>query len=183
MLFLVALTLLGSQQVMAQEFPDLDKSPMDMAYFPARAPFRSFEKDDAQKQALAPVARVIYSRPQMKGRTVFGDMVKYGEIWRVGANEASELLVLKTMDLGGTTVKPGRYSLHLLPTADSWTLILNSDLDSWGSYAYNEANDVARIEAEVKPTSDPVEALSIMFSEDALIIAWENSMISVPIKG
>jgi len=81
------------------------------------------------------------------------------------------LLVLKTMSLGRPILEPGRYSIHLLPTADSWTLILNSDLDSWGSYAYNEANDVARIKASVKPTAEPVEALSIMFSEDALIIA------------
>ncbi|MEM7658688.1 MAG: DUF2911 domain-containing protein, partial [Bacteroidota bacterium] len=132
---------------------------------------------------LEPVMRILYSRPQKKGRTVFGDMVKQGEIWRLGANENSELHVFKAVNIGGETIKPGRYSLHLLPEEGKWTLILNTDLDAWGSYAYNEENDVARFAADVQTLETTVEALSIMFNEDALVIAWENSMISIPVKG
>ncbi|MDX1940953.1 MAG: DUF2911 domain-containing protein, partial [Saprospiraceae bacterium] len=71
----------------AQKFPDVDKSPMDMAYYPSRVAFRAFGKTDEEKN-VKPVIRVVYSRPMKNGRVVFGELQKYGEVWRVGANES-----------------------------------------------------------------------------------------------
>ena len=94
---LLLLTLGCLPMLNAQDFPDLDKSPMDMAYYPNRAAFRSFAKTDAEREAGEPVMRVIYSRPQKKDRVVFGELVKYGEMWRIGANEATEITFFKIL--------------------------------------------------------------------------------------
>ncbi len=169
------------QPAMAQEMPELDKSPMDMSYYPSRAAFRAFEKDEDKKASLEPVMRIIYSRPQAKGREVMGNLVKAGETWRVGANENAELNVFQTVTLGGVELQPGRYSLHAIPGDTEWTLAINSDLDNWGSYAYNQERDVARIKGKVASTEEIVEAFTCAFSEDALIMAWENTVVTFPV--
>ena len=91
-LLLAALVFAMIGSVNAQEFPKMDSSPLDAAYFPPRAAFRNFAKTDAERQADMPKIRVLYSRPQKKGRVIFGDLQKYGEVWRLGANESTEVM-------------------------------------------------------------------------------------------
>ncbi len=184
-LFVVLLLLSAmavSQDTFAQEMPELDKSPMDMAYYPSQAAFRAFEKDAGKQAALQPVMRIIYSRPQAKGREVMGNLIKMGEVWRMGANENAELNVFQEVTLAGQKLEPGRYSLHVIPGEEEWTLAINSDLDNWGSYAYQEANDIARVKGKVATTENQIEAFTCTFTEDALIMAWENTMVSFPVS-
>lgn len=167
--------------------PQIDKSPLDMSYYPARAPFRAFEKDEAKRAKQQPVARILYSRTMQKGRPLYGssedDLVKFGEVWRLGANENAELQVVKTINIGGEAISPGRYGVYVIPNADSWTLILNKDLDGWGAYAYDESKDVARITGSVSSIDESVEALSVLFNEDSLLIAWGKTLVTFPVKG
>ena len=158
---------------------------MDMAYYPPRVAFRAFAKTEAEKNAK-PVIRVIYSRPQAKGRTIFGDLVKYGEVWRVGANESTEITFMKKVTINGKAVKPGRYTIYAVPGESSWEIIFNKELDGWGHYAYNASKNVAMITVPTQKTSDAVEAMAIMF-EDAdnganMLIGWDDTMVSVPIE-
>lgn len=181
--FLCLLTVFGEQSILAQEvkLPELDKSPMDMAYFPSRAPFRAFEKDEAKKATLTPAMRVIYSRPQLKGREL-ASLAKPGEVWRLGANESAELDVFQLVNIGGAKVPPGRYTLYAIPGSDEWTLIINADLDGWGAYAYDESKDIARVKGKVSKLDQPVEAFSITFTDDAMVMAWGDTQVTVPVS-
>ena len=121
--------------------PQVDKSPLDMSYFPAGYPILKI-----QDKATEPlVARVLYSRPQKNGRTVFGELVEYGKVWRLGANEATEIEFYRDVKFGSTRVKKGRYTLYAIPTAEQWIVILNKDSDTWGAFKYDQKKDVARL--------------------------------------
>ena len=168
---LFALLMAIGSSVNAQEFRKLDKSPMDAAAFPT-----SYK--EANKQM-----KVIYSRPQLKGREL-SKLAPNGEVWRTGANEAPELVLYKDFNLNGTKIKAGSYSLLTIPGEKEWTIILNSDLNTWGSYYYNNKNDVARITVPTTYVSDSLEAFSIVLDgEDGNIImhiGWDTLRVSVP---
>ncbi len=170
----------------AQDFPKIDKSPMDAAYFPTKAPKRTFAKTEKAKMAQTPKIRVLYSRPMKKGRTVFGELLKFDEAWRIGANESTEVLFMTDVKFGDTDVKAGRYSLIAVPTKDSWTLNLNSELDGWGNYSYNPEANVASVTVPTQSSSEEIEALSIVLYEKAtnlihLKIGWDKTFVEAPI--
>ena len=158
-----------------------DKSPMDMSYSPQGYPVLKFQSKGAA--ALKPNARVVYSRPQVKGRDIFGGEVKYNEVWRVGANESTEIEFYKNATVGGKKVPKGRYSLFCIPTAGSWTLIINKDTDSWGSFSYDSTFDLVRTPVPVQKLDSPVEYFTMYFdSANNLVIMWENTKVSLPIQ-
>lgn len=167
----LAFTMLFSVNVMAQDFPSLDKSPMDMAAFPT-----SYK--DANK-----VVKITYSRPQLKDRDV-STLAPMDKVWRVGANEAAEISFYKEVTLGNTTIKPGTYTFYLIPGEKEWTAIINNDVNVWGSYFYNEANDVARLAVPVSNGNDSVEAFSIVFDDTKeninMHIGWGKTRLVVP---
>lgn len=170
----------------AQKFDKLDKSPMDRAYYPANAAKRTFIKSETKQAAAQPVIRVTYSRPAKKGRTIFGKMLKYGEAWRIGANESTEILFLTDVVFGGTAVKAGRYSLLVIPSENEWTLKLNTVLDGWGNYGYEPSKDIASITAAVKKDGKEVEHLSMALYEASenvvhLKIGWDTYSAEFPI--
>ncbi|MGD1847398.1 MAG: DUF2911 domain-containing protein [Salibacteraceae bacterium] len=170
-----------------QTFPGLDKSPMDVAYYPHKATKRAFVEDSKEQEQLEPKIRVLYSRPAKKGRDIFGGLVKYGETWRVGANETTEIQFFTDVMFGDTKVKAGRYTLVAVPTADSWTLHLNTDLDGWGHYAHNADRDVATVTVKTQATKQELETLAIFIAEKSpglahLTIGWDRTMVEVPIK-
>ncbi len=160
--------------------PPVDKSPMDMCYYPANYPVQKI--NDKITEPLA--ARVIYSRPQKAGRPIFGGLVKYGEVWRMGANEATEIEFYKNVRLGGKKINKGRYTLYAIVNENTWTLIVNKETDTWGSFKYDAKKDVARQEVTVQKTNAPIESLAMAFEKSAtgfnLIIAWDNIKASVP---
>jgi len=167
------------------KFPGVDGSVMDMAYFPARAAFRAFEKTPEAKAANQPIMRVIYSRPLKKDRVIFGELLKYGEMWRVGANESTELLLMKDAKVGDKTLKAGRYTIYVIPAEKEWEVHFSTDTDGWGHYSFKpEESSVAKITVPVEKTPATVEAFAIMFQESDkgahMIMAWDNSMARVP---
>ncbi|NJK83145.1 MAG: DUF2911 domain-containing protein [Saprospiraceae bacterium] len=122
-LLLVTMLTIGlCQNAQAQEFPKLDKSSLDVSYYPTRAAFRNFEKTPEAKAANEPVMRVIYSRPAKNERKVFGDLEKFGTVWRVGANEATEIQFFKPVRLNGTAIQAGRYTLYAQLAEKEWTI-------------------------------------------------------------
>ena len=175
-----------SQEMQAQMLSNLDKSPLDMAYYPSRAAFRGFAKSEEEMKANEPMIRVIYSRPGKRDRKIFGDLVKFDEMWRAGANEATEILFLQDVTVNGTKVTAGRYTIHVMPTADNWTVHFNTDLDGWGSYKYDESKTVASITVPTAKTLTSVENFGIAFdkADDGahMIMAWDDTMVRVPIQ-
>jgi hypothetical protein len=167
----VTFLMLVSFNVNAQKFKGLDKSPMDAASFPS-----SYKESDK-------LVKITYSRPQLKGRSV-GKLAPEGNVWRTGANEAAELTLYTDMMLGTTKIKAGTYTFYLIPGEEEWTAIVNTDLNVWGSYYYNEKNDVARIEVPVTKGKENLEAFSIAFekSDDGvhMHIGWGTVRIAVP---
>jgi len=161
--------------------PPVDKSPMDMSYYPANYPVLKIQ--DKITEPL--VARVIYSRPQKSGRVIFGGLIKYGEVWRMGANEATEIEFFKPVRIGGKKIARGRYTLYALVYENSWTIIINKETDTWGSFKYNSKKDLAKAEVPVQKTDALIEYLSMMFEKAGsgcnLIIAWDNIKVSLPV--
>ncbi|HMC01926.1 MAG TPA: DUF2911 domain-containing protein [Flavobacteriaceae bacterium] len=156
--------------VNAQDFKDLDKSPMDAASFPTSN--RITEK----------TVKVIYSRPQLRGRTV-ESLTPYGKVWRTGANEATEITFYKDVTFGSTPVKAGTYSLFTIPGEKEWTFIISSDVDVWGAYSYDKANDVARATGTVTEGKKIIEPFSIAFDDEgSMHFGWGTVRVSVPIK-
>lgn len=168
---------------LAVKMPEVDKSPMDMAYYPANYPVLKI-----QGKATEPlVARVIYSRPLKNDRVVFGELVEWNKIWRLGANEATEIEFYRDVKIGGKKIAKGKYTLFALPEQEQWTVILNKDTDTWGAFKYDEKKDVARIALPVQQMPAPVNAFSIMFEKgdaDSIVldIAWDNYMVAMPIS-
>ncbi|MCB1024480.1 MAG: DUF2911 domain-containing protein [Acidobacteria bacterium] len=151
------------------KFPEMQKSPTDIAYM--------------REGSRGPVtARVLYGRPFKNGRTIFGELVPYGKVWRTGADEASEITFYKDVMFGDKEVKAGSYALFTIPNEDSWVVILNSELHQWGAFTYDESKDVVRTSAKVESLADPVENLSIVFNDGNMIMAWDKTKAVVPIK-
>lgn len=169
-------------QMQAQEFvPIADVSPMDVSYFPEDYPLLKIK----EKAHDPLVARVIYSRPQKKDRELFGDLLPYGRLWRMGANEATEVEFYDNVTIGKTKVKKGRYTLYCIPNENTWTVIINKDLDTWGSFAYNEKLDVVRLDVPVEKLPNVQEYFTMFFKKDNknafLIAEWDHVKVSIPI--
>ena len=165
----------------SSKLPEVDKSPMDVSYYPNNYPILKI-----QNKATEPmVARVLYSRPQKQGRKIFGELVEYGKVWRLGANEATEIEFYKDVKIGGKKVLKGRYTLYAVVNEGSWTMILNKDTDTWGAFKYDPKKDILRTDLEVQKTDEVVESMSMLFEKSAngisLIIAWEQVKVSLPI--
>ena len=180
LILLVISVLIGKSQ--SNNLPPVDKSPMDMCYYPNNYPVLKI-----QDKATEPmVARVIYSRPQKNGRLIFGDLVEYGKVWRLGANEATEIEFFRSVKIGDKKVEKGRYTLYAIPAEDTWTIILNKDNDTWGAFKYDEQKDVLRTTVPVQKLNEGVEALAMTFEKSDsgcnLIIAWDNIKASLPIS-
>ena len=153
-----------------------------MIYYPSNYPVLKIQ--DKASDPL--VARLIYSRPKKEGRTVFGGLVTYGKVWRLGANEATELEFYKPVTIGGKKVTPGRYTLYAVVNEKSWTFILNKETDTWGAFKYDTAKDVARVDVPIENVTDPVETLSMTFAKSNnsfnLVVAWEKVKVMLPIS-
>ena len=163
------------------KLPPVDKSPMDMSYYPNGYPVSKI-----QDKATDPlVARVIYSRPQKNGRIIFGDLLEYGKVWRLGANEATEIELYQNVKINGTKVKKGRYTMYCIPYPEKWTIIINKETDTWGSFKYDMKKDIVRMDIPVQKQTEITEAFAMVFEKSAtganLIIAWDDVEVNFPI--
>jgi len=168
--FLIIVFIL-SIQVEAQDFKNIDKSPHDIVYFRAN-------------KISPPTIKILYGRPQKDGRDIFGSVIPYGKIWRVGANEATEVVFYKDVTFGDKKVKAGTYVLYAIPEENEWTIILSSNVDVWGTYEYEDKYDVVRTKAKVSK-AEYLEAFSIGFKDKGkhvnMVLAWDTTRITTPI--
>lgn len=165
-----------------KKLPPLDASPMDMAYYPPMYPYVVKVKGEPGNL----VARVIYSRPQTKGRDIFGNLEEYGKIWRLGANEATEIEFFKPVIIAGKNIPKGRYTMYAVPTEKTWTIIMNRETDIWGAFKYDQRKDVVRTALPVVTLDNPVEAFTMAFEKSEtganLVIAWDKVSVNLPIR-
>lgn len=170
----VAIAFGTTSEISAQKFAKIDASPMDAAAFPSN--WR-----DANK-----LVKVVYSRPQLKGRTL-DKLAPKGKVWRTGANEAAEITFYKDVIFGGKAVAAGTYTLFSIPSDEDWTVIISKQKNVWGSYFYDEKEDVVRVTGKASTTEEEIEAFSIVFEgEDnnaIMYLGWAKTVVAVPVKG
>jgi hypothetical protein len=157
----------------AQGFDQLDSAPHDISYY-------------RESRVTKPLVKVIYGRPTIKTEDkIFGNKIPYNEIWRTGANEATEIKIYKDVLFGDRIVSAGTYVLYTIPGENQWEIILSSNTDVLGAFQYDSIFDVARI---VVPTgkAEKIQTFSIGFkkqSEDniTMTFAWGSTRVKVPL--
>lgn len=161
--------------------PAMDKSPLDIIYFPTDYPVLKMSGEVKSD----PLIRVIYSRPSKDGRKVFGNVVKYDSYWRLGANEATEIEFFTDVTINGKRVRKGRYIIYCIPSRDKWTIRLNDDLYTWG-LKLHKAKDLYSFEIPVIISDTINEVFTMKFvpmeGGAKLLMAWDNVRASLPVK-
>ncbi len=122
---------------------------------------------------------IHYSRPGVKGRTVWGELVPYGEVWRTGANENTTITFSTPVKIGGTELPAGTYGLQTIPAQDQWTVIFSKDAELWGAFEYKQEHDALRIQVKPRPAPEPLERMRFTIDEVTdssaeVVIAWEK---------
>lgn len=148
---------------------------------PAPSPGQTIKQDFA----LGSI-EIKYSRPAMKGRKVFGDLVPFDKLWRTGANAATLVKLTDAIEIQGKKLDTGSYVLYTIPGTGSWEIIFNKGLTNWGSDGYKESEDVLRVKLPAKKLKDNVESFTLDFSDIKpescnLNISWEKTQVSIPI--
>lgn len=127
-----------------------------------------------------------YSRPGMKGRKIYGDLVPFGNVWRTGANNATTLTFSDSVTIGGTKIAPGKYGLLSIPNKDQWTMIVTKQTNVTSPAAYKQESDVVRVNVKPVATKESYETFTMQFANMSsnateLQILWENTLIALPI--
>lgn len=166
--------------ITVNSFVPVDISPMDMSYFPDDYPISKM----SGKVTRPPIARVVYSRPYLQGRKLFHDLLKYGEPWRLGANESTELDLFSDVTIQGKKIKAGRYILYSIPGPEKWIIVLNSNIDSWGLHP-DASKDIERFTVPAVQTKNSIEYFTMLFQKTTsgadLFMAWDNVEVKLPI--
>jgi len=161
--------------------PGLDKSPMDMSYYPVDYPKLKMAANVTEPL----IARIIYSRPQKNNRIIFGNLIKYGSVWRLGANEATEIEFFKDVTIGNKKVTKGRYVIYCIPQENTWTLVLNNDLFTWG-LKIDSTKDAYKFNIPIAKTRFPYELFTMEFEKAGkgmqLIMEWDSVKANLPIN-
>lgn len=126
---------------------------------------------------------IDYGSPAVKGRTIFGDLEPYGEVWRAGANATTNVEFSTDVTINGQTVAAGKYGVFLIPAeSGDWTFILNSVWDGWGAYDYAEANDVVRVNVTPQWSETVQERLMYAVDGGTIKFAWDKVTLSFPVN-
>ena len=151
------------------------------------------EEDDKSKRPSPPVEKVgaiaganvkiNYGAPSVKGRTIWGDLVPYDQVWRTGANEATTIELDKDVMVNGEKLAAGRYAVFTIPTEGDWTVIFNSEPNQWGAYDYSAEKDVLRVTATPNSSEEVTEVMDISVDGEAgnITIGWEHLSVAVAI--
>jgi len=155
----------------AQGFKGLDQVPHDISYYRA-------------SRVTTPLVKVLYGRPSNEGQKVFGNIIPFGEVWRTGHNEATEIKFFKDVLIGDTKVAAGTYVLLTIPGKDKWEIIISSQTDVWGAFQYNPMFDVARITVPVSK-AETLQIFSIDFKEKdeaiQMVLGWDQTRVKIPL--
>jgi hypothetical protein len=129
---------------------------------------------------------ISYGSPRIRGRKIMGQLVPYGQVWRTGADEATSLKTTADLDIGGTHVPAGSYTLYTLPSDGTWKLIINKQTGQWGT-EYDESQDFARIDLAKSALAKPQEEFTMKFEKSSpdsatLVLEWETTKLTVPVR-
>ena len=129
---------------------------------------------------------ITYGRPSVRGRKIMGSLVPYGEVWRTGANSATQIATPVDLTIGDLRVPAGKYSLYTIPGKESWKLVVNKQTGQWGT-EYDAGQDLGRPAMTVSKTSSPVEQFTIAWEKKSptkasLMLEWETTKASVPVE-
>lgn len=126
---------------------------------------------------------VSYGQPSKRNRVIFGELVPYGQVWRTGANEATEITFRTKMKIAGVPVDTGTYTFFTIPGEKEWTIILNKQLGQWGAYEYDKHKDkdVVKVNVPVLPMKKVQEKLVYEVSRKALTIKWDKTSVNIPL--
>ena len=127
---------------------------------------------------------LTYSRPNVKGRKIFGGLEPYGQVWRTGANSATVITFADDVTIEGNKVPAGEYALFTIPNANEWTIILNKTTKQWGAYEYKQADDVLRFKVKADKTSALIETFTMQFGNvkpttAELNLMWERTSVTL----
>ena len=125
---------------------------------------------------------IKYSSPAVKGRTVWGDLVPYGEVWRAGANEATIFETDKDITVEGMALPKGKYSFFTIPGESEWVIIFNKNPEQWGAYSYDESMDALRVTVKPAKSSAMNERLTYAVNKKGIVLSWENLDVPVSVK-
>ncbi|MES2429319.1 MAG: DUF2911 domain-containing protein [Bacteroidota bacterium] len=148
---------------------------------PAPSPTQTIKQDFGTSNI-----ELVYSRPSVKGRKIFGDLVPYGKPWRTGANAATKIIFSEPVEIAGKKVDTGTYVLYTIPDKDNWEIIINKGITNWGVDGYKEDQDVARFTVKTTKVKPEVETFTIQFANVKgqsceLQIMWDKTSVAIPI--
>lgn len=170
LLGLVLLLAAPMHEVQAQAAPKARKSPLALA----------------QLKSGKTYIRIVYSQPFKNDRQIFGGLVPYDKVWRLGANEATEITTTHKIKIGGKTLPAGTYTLFAIPQATKWTIIVNKDVGLWGEYDYKAQRDQLRFEVPVKQLDQSWEAFTVKFDKtgkvSTLTMVWDKTSVEIPVE-
>lgn len=139
-----------------------------------------------QQRVAATDIEVVYNRPNIKGRKIFGDLVPFGQVWRTGSDASTKIYFSTPVSLNGHEIDSGRYELFTIPGKTEWTIILQKNKSQWGSYSYKQENDLLRFTSKPETIAHPVETFNINFDKITsrsaeMSLSWEKTRVPVKI--
>ena len=168
-----------------------------LSVFLVASSLATYAQSSLKLPALSPTAKITqdfsvsnieinYSRPSMRGRAIFGDLVPYGKVWRTGANSATKIKLGEDMEIAGQKIKAGEYALYTIPDKDSWRIILNTGTGNWGTDGYSKENDVARFTVKTGKLDEDVQTFTInvtdiTFNTCKIELVWERTKVVLPV--
>ena len=149
---------------------------------PAASPRQKVEQQFSMSKIT-----VDYGRPGVKGRKIFGDLVPFGKVWRVGANSSTKITFEQSVNFGGKSVSAGTYGLFVIPTEKEWKVILNKDSQQWGAYTFDEKLNVVDVTLPVQKLAEKQEWFEIELNpvdDNAvnLVMKWDFTKVELPLK-
>ena len=149
---------------------------------PAASPRQKVEQQFSMSKIT-----VDYSRPRVKGRKIFGDLVPFGKVWRAGANSSTKITFEQSVNFGGKTVSAGTYGLFVIPTEKEWKVILNKDSQQWGAYTFDEKLNVVDVTVPIQKLAEKQEWFVIELNpvDDNsvnLVMKWDFTKVELPLK-
>lgn len=154
--------------------------------------FTGFSQEDKSQRPSPPAqisqdiggtkVTVDYSRPSKKGRVVFGELEKFGKVWRTGANESTWIEFSNDVKIEGQALAAGKYGLFSIPGEDEWTIIFNKAWKGWGAYKYKQSDDVLRVTVKPTSTDDVVELFTFEIGDDNVSFAWDQTKVSFSVE-
>ena len=148
---------------------------------PAPSPTQTVKQDFALGNI-----ELTYSRPSIKGRKIFGDLVPYNAVWRTGANGATIIKFNDAVEINGKRIDTGSYALYTIPADGMWEIILNKGISNWGSNGYKQSDDIVRFKVPTMKIKEGIETFTMQFANIKpesceLHIMWDKTGVSIPI--